>query len=110
MDINQIKKQAAAMQKNFMEAQAGHTGKEFDGVAAGGKVSVIIVSTGIGSFKVKEVNLDAELLKCENKDIIGDLIVAASNDAIKKAEEDKQNLFSDFAGMMGLPPEFKLPF
>ncbi|GHM58723.1 MAG: nucleoid-associated protein [Candidatus Mesenet longicola] len=110
MDINKIKKQAESIQKKVMEAQAGHTIKEFKGVSAGGKVSVVITTEGMGGFKAKEVNLDDELLKHEDKDIIGDLIVAAFNDALKAAEEDKKNLFSNLASMMGLPPEFKLPF
>ncbi|WP_339045541.1 YbaB/EbfC family nucleoid-associated protein [Candidatus Mesenet endosymbiont of Agriotes lineatus] len=110
MDINKIKKQAESIQKKVMEAQADHTAKEFKGVSAGGKVSVVVITEGIGNLKAKEVNLDAELLKCEDKDIIGDLIVAAFNDALKVAEEDKKNLFSNLASMMGLPPGFKLPF
>lgn len=107
MDINKIKKQAESIQKKVM---ADHTVKEFKGVSAGGKVSVVITMEGVSNLKAKEVNLDAELLKCEDKDIIGDLVVAAFNDALKIAEEDKKNLFSNLASMMGLPPGFKLPF
>lgn len=105
-----MKKQFESIQKKVMEGHADHTAKEFKGVSAGGKVSVVIATEGIGSFRAKEVNLDSELLKCESKDIIGDLIVVAFNDALKMAEEDKKNLFSNLAGMMGLPPDFKLPF
>jgi DNA-binding protein YbaB len=49
-------------------------------------------------------------MRNEEKDIVEDLVTAAFNDAIKKAEEDMANATSDLAGMMGLPPGFKLPF
>ncbi|MFP3033493.1 MAG: YbaB/EbfC family nucleoid-associated protein, partial [Wolbachia sp.] len=60
--------------------------------------------------KAKKVNIDLELMRNEEKDIVEDLVTAAFNDAVKKAEEDMANATSDLAGMMGLPPGFKLPF
>ncbi len=49
-------------------------------------------------------------MRNEEKDIVEDLVTAAFNDAVKKAEEDMANATSDLAGMMGLPSGFKLPF
>lgn len=110
MDFSQIMKQAQEMQKKLAEAQNKYVGKEFQGVAGGGKVYVWIEIIKIGSYKVKKVHIDLEFMRNEEKDVVEDLVAAAFNDAIKKAEEDMTNATSDLAGMMGLPPGFKLPF
>ncbi len=91
------------LKKNMLE-------KEFQGISGGGKVSVLVEVIKIGSYKAKKVNIDLELMRNEEKDIVEDLVTAAFNDAVKKAEEDMANATSDLAGMMGLPSGFKLPF
>ncbi len=110
MDFSQIMKQAQEMQKKLAEAQGKYIGKEFQGISGGGKVSVLVEVIKIGSYKAKKVNIDLELMRNEEKDIVEDLVTAAFNDAIKKVEEDMANATPDLAGMMGLPPGFKLPF
>ncbi|MDD9331093.1 MAG: YbaB/EbfC family nucleoid-associated protein [Wolbachia sp.] len=110
MDFYQVVKQAQEMQKKLEEAQKKYIGKEFEGVAGGGKVKVTVEVVKIGSYKVKKVNIELELMRNEEKDVIEDLVTAAFNDAIKKAEEGMANATSDLAGTMGLPPGFKLPF
>ncbi len=110
MDFSQIMKQAQEMQKKLAEAQEKYIGKEFQGISGGGKVSILVEVIKIGGYKAKKVNIDLELMRNEEKDIVEDLVTAAFNDAIKKAEEDMANATSDLAGTMGLPPGFKLPF
>ncbi len=110
MDFSQIMKQAQEMQKKLAEAQEKYIGKEFRGISGGGKVSILVEVIKIGSYKVKKVNIDLEFMRNEEKDIVEDLVTAAFNDGIKKAEEEMANATSDLAGMIGLPPGFKLPF
>ncbi len=110
MDFSQIMKQAQEMQKKLAEAQEKYIGKEFQGISGGGKVSILVEVIKIGSYKVKKVNIDLEFMRNEEKDIVEDLVTAAFNDGIKKAEEEMANATSDLAGMIGLPPGFKLPF
>ncbi len=110
MDFSQIMKQAQEMQKKLAEAQEKYIGKEIQGISGGGKVSILVEVIKIGSYKVKKVNIDLEFMRNEEKDIVEDLVTAAFNDGIKKAEEEMANATSDLAGMIGLPPGFKLPF
>ncbi len=110
MDFSQIMKQAQEMQKKLAEAQEKYIGKEFQGISGGGKVSILVEVIKIGSYKVKKVNIDLEFMRNEEKDIVEDLVTAAFNDGIKKAGEEMANATSDLAGMIGLPPGFKLPF
>ncbi|MDG7056038.1 MAG: YbaB/EbfC family nucleoid-associated protein [Wolbachia endosymbiont of Meromenopon meropis] len=110
MDFGQIMRQAQEMQKKLAEAQEKYVGKKIQGISGGGKVSVLVEVVKIGSYKAKKVNIDLELMRNEEKDIVEDLVTAAFNDAVKKAEEDMVNATSDLANMMGLPSGFKLPF
>ncbi|WP_408647410.1 YbaB/EbfC family nucleoid-associated protein [Wolbachia endosymbiont of Pentidionis agamae] len=98
MDFNQIMKQ---MQSKMEEFQS----KEFLGISGGGQVSVLVVVEKIGSYRVKNIDT-SKLPNDEEEDVRNDLIVAAFNSAMKKAEEE---MAGNIAGMM-LPPGFKLPF
>jgi DNA-binding protein YbaB len=49
------------------------------------------------------------LLK-DDKDMLEDLVAAAMNDAVRRAEATIQEKMSGIAGQMQLPPGFKMPF
>lgn len=105
MNIQQIMKQAQAMQKKMEAMQADLANKEAEGQAGGGLVKVLLT----GKTELKRVEIDPELLKPEEKEVLQDLIIAAFNDAKTKVEEDFNSSMSGLAGEMGLPPGFKLP-
>ena len=110
MDINQIMKQAQQMQKQMMEAQAKQVNKEYVGSAAGGQVTVTIITVKVGSYKVHKIHIAPELVVQDEVDILEDLITAAFNDAMKKIDEDNESNMANLASMMGMPAGFKLPF
>jgi nucleoid-associated protein EbfC len=58
---------------------------------------------------VKRVTIDPSLL-ADDKDMLEDLVAAAVNDAVRRAEATKQERMGSLTGGMGLPPGFKLPF
>jgi len=49
-------------------------------------------------------------LLTEDKDMLEDLVAAAFNDALKKAEATSQERMSSLTAGMPLPPGMKLPF
>jgi DNA-binding protein YbaB len=56
------------------------------------------------------VQIDPSLL-ADDKDMLEDLVAAAFNDAVRKAEATAAEKMSGLtAGMPGLPPGFKMPF
>ncbi|UWI83333.1 YbaB/EbfC family nucleoid-associated protein [Wolbachia endosymbiont of Howardula sp.] len=110
MDLTQIVKQAQEMQKKLSDAQNKYLGKEFQGISGGGKISILIERVKIGSYKVTKANIDLDLIRTEEKDIVEDLIVAAFNNAMKKADEEIADVASEIAGMVPLPPGLKFPF
>jgi DNA-binding YbaB/EbfC family protein len=58
---------------------------------------------------VKRVAIDASLLG-EDKDMLEDLVAAAFNDALRRAEATAQEKMGGLTAGMALPPGFKLPF
>ena len=58
---------------------------------------------------VKRVAIDPSLLG-EDKDMLEDLVAAAFNDAVRRAEATTQEKMGGLTAGMPLPPGFKLPF
>ena len=103
-DLNELIKKAQEMQENMQTAQEELKNTEFTGESGAGLVKVIID----GRHHVSKIIIDDEVLK-EDKEILEDLVAAAVNDAVSKAEETSQNKLSSLTSTMGLPPDFN-PF
>ena len=76
-----------------------------EGAAGGNLVKV----TMTGRQDVKRVTIDPSLL-AEDKDMLEDLVAAAFNDALRKAEATSQEKMSSVTAGLPLPPGMKLPF
>ncbi len=97
-------KQAQEMQQKMMEAKDSLKNVTAEGVSGGGAVKVEMN----GHFEVVSVNINPETLK-EEKVVIEDLIVAATNDAKKAIENKTQEEMSKLTGGIKLPPGFEFP-
>ena len=106
VNIGNMMKQAQEMQKKIAEVQARLESIEVEGVSGGGMVKVVSSAKG----NIKSISLDPSLMNEKEKDITEDLIVAAINDAKKKAEEATQEEMKNVTGGLSLPPGMKLPF
>ncbi|OGI45558.1 MAG: nucleoid-associated protein, YbaB/EbfC family [Candidatus Muproteobacteria bacterium RBG_16_65_34] len=99
-----ILKQAQAMQENLKRAQEELASIEVTGNAGGGLVSVVMTCR----HDVKSVKLDPGLLK-EDQEVIEDLVAAAMNDAVRKAEKATQEKMSGLTSGLNIPG-LNLPF
>jgi len=104
-NIGDMMKQAQAMQANMQKVQAEIALIEVIGVSGGGMVKV----TMTGQHNVKRVQLEPAVIT-EDREMLEDLIVAATNDAVKKVEVAVQAKMATAMGGLNLPPGFKLPF
>lgn len=102
MDMKALMRQAQDMQKKMQKAQEDLANEEFEGSAGGGMVVVTINGAGI----LKKINIDSEIVKVEEKDIMEDLIIAAVNDAKKKADDASSDSLKSATGNIQLPPGF----
>src|SRR4051812_25166075 len=101
-----LMKQAQAMQDNLKKAQDELAHIEVEGESGAGLVKVLMTC----KHDVKRITIDPSLL-ADDKDMLEDLVAAAFNAAVRKAEEtSEQKMGKLTAGMPGLPPGMKLPF
>lgn len=101
--LGNIMKQAQKMQADMMKAQEELANMEVTGESGGGLVSILMT----GRHEIKRVKIDDSLLE-DDKDMLEDLIAAAMNDAVQKAENMSKEKMSGLTA--GMPPGFNLPF
>jgi DNA-binding YbaB/EbfC family protein len=97
MNIQQMMKQAQQMQERL---QKQLTELRVEGNAGGGMVTVVVN----GTKQVQSLTIDPEVVSKEDVGMLQDLIIAALNDAHRKADEAMQ---ANVGGM--LPPGLKIP-
>lgn len=100
-----LMKQAQAMQDNLKKAQEELANIEVEGQSGAGLVKVVMTCKN----EVRRVTIDPSLLD-DDKDMLEDLVAAAFNDAVRKAEATTQEKMAGMTSGLPLPPGFKLPF
>jgi DNA-binding YbaB/EbfC family protein len=100
-----LMKQAQAMQDNLKRAQDELATLEVEGQSGAGLVKVVMTC----KHDVKRVSVDPSLL-ADDKDMLEDLVAAAFNDAVRRAEAVSQEKLGRLTAGMALPPGMKLPF
>jgi len=91
MNINQMMKQAQQMQERLQKQMAD---MRVEASAGGGMVTVVVN----GSKQIQSLTIDPEVVSKEDVEMLQDLILAAINDAHRKADEE---LSTQMGGMMG---------
>jgi nucleoid-associated protein EbfC len=102
--LGALMKQAQQMQENMARMQEELKLIEVEGQSGAGLVKVTMTCRNA----VKKVSIDPSLLG-EDKDMLEDLVMAAVNDAVVKAEATSQAKMQGFTAGMNLPPGMKLP-
>ena len=100
-----LMKQAQAMQENMKRAQDELALLEVEGVSGAGLVKVTMTC----KHDVKRITIDPSLL-ADDKDMLEDLVAAAFNDGVRRAEEVSQEKMGKLTAGMPLPPGMKFPF
>lgn len=92
--------QIASMQKMMEEAQAEIEEMEVQTTSGGGAVSVTVG----GDKQIKEIKLDPDIVDPDDIEMLQDLIMAATNEAIRQIEEKTEAHMSEATESLGLPP------
>ncbi len=101
-----LMKQAQAMQDNVKKAQDELAFVEVTAESGSGLVKVTMTC----KHEVKRIEIAPSLLQ-EDKDMIEDMVAAAFNAAVRRAEEvSNEKMGKITAGMPGLPGGMKMPF
>jgi hypothetical protein len=95
-------KQAQAMQAQMAKAQEQAASKTVTGTAGGGSVTV----TANGAMELVKIVIDPEVIKSGEADMVQDLMLAATNDALRKAREMMANEMKSLTGGLNIPGLF----
>ena len=103
--MGNMMKQAQQMQERMQKAQEEIAKMEVVGEAGAGLVKV----TMLGNHNVRRVEIDESLME-DDKDMIEDLVAAATNDAVRRVAEESESRMGKVTGGMQMPPGMKMPF
>ena len=98
--LGNLMKQAQQMKAEAERIQAEAATKRVEGTAGGGMVTVVCNGRG----EVVEVKIDPEVAGPEELEMLQDLVVAATNEALRKARELLSQEMGRLTGGLGLPP------
>ena len=96
-NMNNLMKQAQRMQRQVEETTKEREEKEYSASAGGGAVTVTVS----GKKEVLSVKLAEEVVDPDDIEMLQDLIVAATNEALRKMEEESQAAMSKLTGGLG---------
>ena len=97
-NMNNLMKQAQKMQRQMEEQAKEMESKEFTATAGGGAVEATVT----GAKKIVKIKLDEEVVDPDDVEMLEDLIVAATNEALRMLEEDSAKSMEALTGGLGL--------
>lgn len=101
-NMQNMMKQMQKMQKKMAQAQEELGEKQIEGTAGGGMVKVIVT----GHKQVVDVVINPEAVDPDDVEMLQDLVLAATNDALKKADELTNDTMGQFTKGMNIPGLF----
>ena len=96
-NMNNLMKQAQRMQRQMEEKQKELEEKVWEASAGGGAVTVRVS----GKKEIESVTLSPEVVDPDDIEMLQDLIVAATNEALRKMEEEQTDMFNSLSGGLG---------
>lgn len=97
-NMNNLMKQAQRMQRQMEEKTKEIEAKEWEGTAGGGAVTVKVS----GKKEVVSVKLSEEVVDPDDIEMLEDLIVAATNEALRQMESESSKVMESLTGGLGM--------
>ena len=105
-NMNQLLKQAQAMQAEMMKAQEALKDEVVEASAGGGMVKV----TMTGDMQLREITISPEAIDPEDPELLQDMVTAAVSEALRSAQDLAASRMGGIAGLGGgLPGMGGLP-
>lgn len=99
-NIQQMLQQAQEMMAAQQEATEQLKTQEVEASAGGGMVTAVVT----GELRLKALRIDPDAIDPEDSEMLGDMIVAAVNEALRAAQELQENALSGAIGAGGFDP------
>ena len=97
MNMNMIK-QAQKMQQDMLKMQEEMESREYDATAGGGMVKAVVN----GKHEVLSLTINPEAVDPVDVEMLQDMVVAAVNEAMRKAEAEAAQNMSKLTGGLNL--------
>jgi len=101
-NMQALARQAQKMQEEMEQVTAELEEKEYTAASGGGAVNVVVT----GKLEVKSIEIKPEVVDPEDVEMLSDLIMAAVNEALRAAEEEKAKRMDSISGGMNFPGMF----
>ena len=101
-NLQQLAQKAQKMQDEIDKATKELETKEYSATSGGGAVQVTV----LGSLEIKNIEIKPEVVDKDDLEMLSDLIIAASNEAIKMANKEKQDVVQSISGQINMPNLF----
>lgn len=98
-NLEQLAKKAQEAQKKMEEISEEIDKREFSATSGGEAVKVTVT----GKLEVKSIDISKEVVDLEEIEILSDMIMAATNEAIKKASDEKNEAMKSISSEMQIP-------
>jgi len=106
MNIQKMMKEAQKMQERLAKAQNDLAEQTLEVSSGGGKVNVAVNGAG----DITAVKISPDVVDPDDVEMLEDLVAAAFNDGVRRAEEVSTEKMSRITAGLPLPPGMKLPF
>ena len=100
--MQQLARQAQKMQEQMEAVTAELEAKEYTATSGGDAVKAVVT----GKMEVKSIEIKPEVIDPEDAEMLGDLVTAAVNAALRAAAQEKEERMGALSGGMNLPGMF----
>lgn len=96
-NMQQLMRQAQKLQEQMAQTQEALESREYEASSGGGMVTVKVS----GAHQLLAVSIDPKVIDPDDREMLEDMVMAAVNEALKKAEDARQNEMGRFGPAMG---------
>ena len=100
--LQQLAKHAQELQEKMDQANKELEEKEYTATAGGNAVTVVVT----GAMEVKSIDIKPEVVDPEDIEMLSDLVIAATNEALRAAATEKNETMDQLSGGLNMPGMF----
>lgn len=101
-NLQQLARQAQKMQEEMDAASTELEVKEYTATAGGEAVTVTVT----GGMEIKKIDIKPEVVDPEDIEMLTDLVMAATNEALRSAATEKEEVMTKISGGLNMPGLF----
>lgn len=101
-NLQQLAMKAQKMQKEMDSLTSELEEKEYDATASGGVIKVTIN----GKLEIKNIEISPEIVNKDDIEMLSDLLIVTTNEAIRKAVDEKNEKMDEISSGLNLPGVF----